>query len=252
MRKLAIILAAIFSSFLLGSPAFACTCDVPSFEALIRTSPTSPITHIFAGRIISITNATPSNVGRAYIVTFSVVKNWGRAKDSIVTIYQGESSCDRVIHNFVNSSLIIFFAGYRGGVPAGSGLGFIGTNSCLPFRVATASDFPAISRQFDSLDALPKLMYVSVQETQGAELAVFPNPSTNQTTVRYSLAKSSAVTIELLNSLGQVQFNIATHSFKSAGLHEEPIVLEGLTHGIYFCRISTSDGVSTHKLVVNR
>ena len=248
MRKLAITLAAILSSFLLGSPVFACTCDVPSFEYLIRTSPTSPITHIFAGRIISITNATPSNIGRASIVTFSVIKNWGRAKDSIVTVYQGESSCDRFI--LASSSSIILFAGYPGGAPRG--LRFVGTNSCLPFRIVTASDFPTISRQFDSLDALPKLMYVSVQQTPTTELAVFPNPSTNQTTVRYSLAKSSAVTIELLNNLGQVQFNIATHSFKSAGLHEEPIVLEGLTHGIYFCRISTSDGVSTHKLVVNR
>jgi hypothetical protein len=111
---------------------------------------------------------------------------------------------------------------------------------------------PSISKQFDSLDALSKLVESNVQETQGAELTVFPNPSINQTTVRYTLAKSSTVKIELLNGLGQVQLNVATHSLKPVGLHEEPIALEGLAHGIYFCRISTSEGITIRKLVVNR
>jgi hypothetical protein len=108
MRKLAITFTVILSSLLPGNPVFACTCDVPSFAAVIRASTTSPVTHIFAGRIINVTNATTNGADGAYLITFSVIKNWGRAKDSIVTVYQGRSSCDRFIHNFTIHQSLFF------------------------------------------------------------------------------------------------------------------------------------------------
>lgn len=250
MRKMAITLVVILYSFLLGNHARACSCDVPSFESLLRTTNTG-ITHIFAGRIISVTNATQNSSDRTYLITFAVIKNWGRAKDSIVTVYQGTTSCDRFIPLGINPSRIILFTGFYGGSP-NSPRNFVSTNSCLPIGSVSDVDFPAISRQFDSLAALPKLIGSGVEQISSPEFIIFPNPSVNQATIEYSISKSSAVKIELLNSLGQVQLNIATHSLKSVGFHEEPIALEGLVQGIYFCRISTSEGVTIRKLVVNR
>ncbi len=187
MRKIAITLAVILYSFLLGNHARACSCDVPSFESLLRTADTG-ITHIFAGRIISITSATlqgHSNGG--FFITFSVIKNWGRATDSLVIVYQGTTSCDRFITAFgVNPSRIILFTGHYGGSPNGS-RNFVSTNSCLPIGSVSDADFPAISRQFDSLAALPKLIGSGVEQISSPEFIIFPNPSVNQATIKYSI-----------------------------------------------------------------
>ncbi|MFK7806504.1 MAG: T9SS type A sorting domain-containing protein [Saprospiraceae bacterium] len=79
---------------------------------------------------------------------------------------------------------------------------------------------------------------------------VFPNPvSNNRITLRYDLAKSANVSIELLSSTGQVINTIVSSQQKPYGTYWEGVETENLSAGIYFLRIN-ADGISKTERVV--
>lgn len=83
-------------------------------------------------------------------------------------------------------------------------------------------------------------------------LAVFPNPFKNQLMVSYSLDKEANVTIELLNSLGQVIKTVSNEESLSAGQHQIEVNTDQLMQGVYFLKMRNGSAVSVVRVVKTR
>ncbi|MBX2878142.1 MAG: T9SS type A sorting domain-containing protein [Saprospiraceae bacterium] len=78
------------------------------------------------------------------------------------------------------------------------------------------------------------------------QMQLFPNPSTGETLLKFSLAASSPVTISVYNDLGQ---QLSSQRLNlGAGQHTLPLHLTNA--GRYWCRIQVPDGSQTRAIVV--
>ena len=68
-------------------------------------------------------------------------------------------------------------------------------------------------------------------------LRVFPNPAQNLVFLRYILPADQAVTIDIVNTLGQVVFRHADNAARMQGSNQETVNMDGLPSGIYFVRL---------------
>ena len=68
----------------------------------------------------------------------------------------------------------------------------------------------------------------------------YPNPFNPSTTIRYSLARASMVTLTVCNTLGQQVAELVNRQ-QEAGNHEVVFHAEGLASGVYFARFSVSN-----------
>ncbi len=77
----------------------------------------------------------------------------------------------------------------------------------------------------------------------------YPNPFNPSTTIRYQLARQSAVTLVVYNTLGQ---KVATlvNDFQPAGNHVINFDARDLSSGIYFYRIEAGDFISVKKMIL--
>ncbi|RMG61008.1 MAG: T9SS C-terminal target domain-containing protein [Calditrichaeota bacterium] len=77
----------------------------------------------------------------------------------------------------------------------------------------------------------------------------YPNPFNPTTTIQYSLAQRSQVTLEVFNTLGQ---RVATlvNGFQSAGNHSIQFDASSLASGIYFYVLNAGDFHSVKKMVL--
>jgi hypothetical protein len=78
---------------------------------------------------------------------------------------------------------------------------------------------------------------------------VFPNPVINTSTIRFNLAQSSAVSVELFNSAGKLVKELS-NSLMQAGTHEIMLDANDLNTGVYFIKIEKGDQVVTRKIAV--
>jgi hypothetical protein len=100
--------------------------------------------------------------------------------------------------------------------------------------------------------------YVAIQEEPTAVIEsatintayVFPNPSTSQTSLQYTLQKKSDVNISVVNTLG-MRLNTIDKKGVNPGSYAEVIDLTTLTPGTYFIIIKKEDGNETVRLVKN-
>ncbi|NBP68436.1 MAG: T9SS C-terminal target domain-containing protein [Cytophagia bacterium] len=100
--------------------------------------------------------------------------------------------------------------------------------------------------------------YVAIQEEPTAVIEsatintayVFPNPSTSQTSLQYTLQKKSDVNISVVNTLG-MRLNTIDKKGVNPGSYAEAIDLTTLTPGTYFIIIKKEDGNETVRLVKN-
>jgi hypothetical protein len=77
----------------------------------------------------------------------------------------------------------------------------------------------------------------------------YPNPFEDKTVIEFELAKSSKVTIDVLNVLGQTVDTVIEARF-GAGRHTVEWTPEGVPAGIYFCRMQTNSFRDTKKLLI--
>ena len=77
----------------------------------------------------------------------------------------------------------------------------------------------------------------------------YPNPVVNETTLRFTLAEKSKVTIELIDNYGNITNVINSKSY-DIGPHIHVLDVTGMASGIYFCRISTETGSETIKITL--
>ena len=77
----------------------------------------------------------------------------------------------------------------------------------------------------------------------------YPNPANPTTTVAFELAHNDDITFDLFNLLGQRVTQITRENLP-AGYHEIELDLNGNPSGVYFYRLTTSEGSDVKKLVL--
>jgi hypothetical protein len=77
----------------------------------------------------------------------------------------------------------------------------------------------------------------------------YPNPFNTQTTVQYSLATQSLVSIDIFDILGR-KIETFTEGIKPAGNHQATWDASGQASGIYFYRIKAGDKVETKRMTL--
>ncbi|WP_158607304.1 T9SS type A sorting domain-containing protein [Rhodohalobacter sp. SW132] len=77
----------------------------------------------------------------------------------------------------------------------------------------------------------------------------YPNPFNPTTTVTFSLPKSSDVSVEVFNSVGQRVAQLVNTS-KAAGVHEVSFDASSLSSGIYLIRMNTSEHTFMKKMIL--
>ncbi len=77
----------------------------------------------------------------------------------------------------------------------------------------------------------------------------YPNPFSEQSNIRFTIAKRSDVVIELYNALGET-ISEAAHGFYNSGSHIVELSGKNLSSGNYFLRVKAGDAVSTKKITI--
>lgn len=79
----------------------------------------------------------------------------------------------------------------------------------------------------------------------------YPNPVSDQGTIRYGLPEATKVTIELYDMLGR-KVETVVKGQKSAGTHNAEFKAKDLSSGTYFYRMRAEGFTQTRRLVVTR
>ncbi len=87
-------------------------------------------------------------------------------------------------------------------------------------------------------------------EMEGTGFNVFPNPSSSQSTLEYSIEQSGEVKIDLLDKNGNTLRRLLSTP-KEAGSYSLSVDLTDLGPGVYFYQIQTKSGVKTQKILVD-
>jgi hypothetical protein len=77
----------------------------------------------------------------------------------------------------------------------------------------------------------------------------YPNPFNPSTTFRYSIPKSSQVTLKIINTLGE-ELQILVNEEKPVGTYELNWNAANLPSGVYFYRLQAGDYVQTRKMIL--
>jgi len=80
---------------------------------------------------------------------------------------------------------------------------------------------------------------------------LYPNPSTDFVTLKFSNTNSQPATLEIINAAGLVVKNISIHT-ANEGINFQVISLEDLAQGVYECKFKVGDTVTHKKLVKHR
>ncbi|MBP7398998.1 MAG: T9SS type A sorting domain-containing protein [Chitinophagales bacterium] len=84
-----------------------------------------------------------------------------------------------------------------------------------------------------------------------ADIAVYPNPVIDNATLQLTLAKTEKVNITLVDIQGRVVTKIANSETLNAGMHTFTIETDGLASGLYQLRVSSLNGISETKIIIN-
>jgi hypothetical protein len=87
--------------------------------------------------------------------------------------------------------------------------------------------------------------------TQSAQLANYPNPFADQTTITYELKSAGNVRLAVFNMTGQ-QIAVLADGQQTAGNHEVTWHAGNQASGIYFYRLEVNNAVTTQKMVLTR
>ncbi|HTY38950.1 MAG TPA: T9SS type A sorting domain-containing protein, partial [Bacteroidota bacterium] len=79
----------------------------------------------------------------------------------------------------------------------------------------------------------------------------YPNPFNPSTTLKFSLSKSSHVTLEVYNLLGQTVARLVDENL-AAGTYHTNFDASNLSSGVYLYRLKAGDFVQTHKMVLTK
>jgi hypothetical protein len=87
-----------------------------------------------------------------------------------------------------------------------------------------------------------------IEDNFDVELSIFPNPTTGEVNISFTLKEEKEIKIELFNSLGQIVKTVSQQKF-TTGKNQINFPTENLSKGIYHIKFSVGDDVVTRKLV---
>lgn len=90
--------------------------------------------------------------------------------------------------------------------------------------------------------------YAGNPDTPVADFVVFPNPFSKQTTIRYTMKTDDAVTVSIFDARG-LEVTKLYQGFRTAGEYAEVWEGAAVPPGVYYLRILTSEGVTTHTII---
>jgi hypothetical protein len=80
------------------------------------------------------------------------------------------------------------------------------------------------------------------------EVVIYPNPTSSQVTVQYTLKKEGHVNISLFNTLGN-STEVLLNETQPAGIHSQTFNVQNLPKGIHILRVNGNGHISTKKLL---
>jgi hypothetical protein len=90
--------------------------------------------------------------------------------------------------------------------------------------------------------------YAGNPDTPVADFVVFPNPFSKQATIRYTMKTDDAVTVSIFDARG-LEVTKLYQGFRTAGDYSEVWEGAAVPPGVYYLRILTSEGVTTHTII---
>ena len=113
----------------------------------------------------------------------------------------------------------------------------------------TNQDYVADSNSVFYVDATTG---IALNKAKAAALSVYPNPSAASTTIRYTIAESAHITLDVYNVLG-VRVAALANAEQPAGSYTCTFNAKNcnLGAGIYFVRLSTADKTTIQRLVIS-
>jgi hypothetical protein len=80
--------------------------------------------------------------------------------------------------------------------------------------------------------------------------SIFPNPSSREMTVPYTLASQGVVNIYVTNMFGQRVMSIVSNQDMMPGNYQGTFNVSGLSSGVYFYTMETQGYRATKKLII--
>lgn len=110
------------------------------------------------------------------------------------------------------------------------------------------TNFDPNNAQYDSIPANPG----SVSNIAVLNLNVYPNPTNGTVQVDFDLTDNQMVNMEISDLSGRTVYAIVNNEEFFMGSNRVVADLTSLNNGLYLVKISTSNGVSTHKIFLNK
>jgi hypothetical protein len=108
--------------------------------------------------------------------------------------------------------------------------------------IRTGAQAPAIAQ---SEMAVPKAII-----NNALSISAYPNPAATDTYVQYQVAKTTTVSITLVDLKGNTVSQVYRGSAAGGVTHRLALPLTKLAAGIYFIKLTTADGaIETHKII---
>ena len=77
----------------------------------------------------------------------------------------------------------------------------------------------------------------------------YPNPLNPSTTIKYSIPKSSQVSLKIFNTLGE-ELETLVNEEKTAGMYNVQFTINNLASGVYFYRLQAGSFVESRKMIL--
>ncbi|CAN5601486.1 hypothetical protein BH23BAC4_BH23BAC4_00490 [soil metagenome] len=158
-----------------------------------------------------------------------------------------EGSTTYAAHTLAGSGLTTWQVGWRATDAPGKVTVYVAGNA--------ADNDGGIAGDYIYTATLPlQIVSVSTEPPPSAVIALsapFPNPARDRATIPLELGVPDHVHAELLDGQGRRVRLIVERSY-SAGRHDIALDLEGLSSGLYFIRVRTSEGAATVPISVVR
>jgi beta-glucanase (GH16 family) len=125
------------------------------------------------------------------------------------------------------------------------------TQARLGFDIGVSTEDVFIDNVFLSMGTLP----ISVDETNNSSAESFdlfqnyPNPFNSYCTIKYSIPKSSQVTLKIFNTLGE-EITTLVNEEKPVGTYELNWNAANLPSGVYFYQLRVGDFIQTRKMIL--